>query len=100
MRGWWSADVPAGPACCGPFATHQAIRIGWKRAGGSGSSGAPEGFGGLMLDIGAGDPDIAQHALVETGKVQAIPVPAVPNENVFIAAPKKELIACTKRARG
>ncbi|HXQ42186.1 MAG TPA: hypothetical protein VN821_13025 [Candidatus Udaeobacter sp.] len=33
-----------------------------------------------MLDIGAGDPDVAQHAFVETCKVQPIPVPAVPNE--------------------
>jgi hypothetical protein len=33
-----------------------------------------------MLDIGAGDPDVAQHAFVETRKVQPIPVPAVPNE--------------------
>jgi len=33
-----------------------------------------------MGDIGAGDPDVAQHALVETCKVQTIPVPAIPNE--------------------
>ena len=32
-----------------------------------------------MGDIDARDPDVAQHALVEADKVQAIPVPPVPD---------------------
>ena len=33
-----------------------------------------------MVDIGAGDSDVAQHALVETCQMQPVPVPAVPYE--------------------
>lgn len=33
-----------------------------------------------MLDVGAGDPDVAQHAFVQTCQMQPIPVSAIPNE--------------------
>lgn len=44
-----------------------------------------------MLDIGAGDSDVAQHAFVETRKVQPIPMPAVPNEKRVHRRAQKEI---------
>src|SRR4051812_12905052 len=65
------------------------------RGGGGKFSAAPEGLGGLVGDVGAGDPDVAQEIVVEAAEQVTLTGALLPAEN-----PVDEALGEGRRLRG